>query len=127
MYDDELAHYGILGMRWGIRRKRGKDGRIVKSQRGKDPYKARRANQSKSATRTLSDKELKRRIERMKKEKEYYELLQQGKFTSRMRKEILDSAQRNISRNVAEGVTRHAPQLAMNVGKWYVKKYIERK
>lgn len=31
--DYELAHYGIKGMKWGVRRKEGPDGRVGKSQR----------------------------------------------------------------------------------------------
>lgn len=33
--DDFLAHYGIKGMKWGVRRKRGSDGR-VKGSGGRD-------------------------------------------------------------------------------------------
>jgi len=89
--EDILAHYGILGMKWGVRRERGPDGRVsgglTKRQRAKkekkataqlseDHEKSRRA--IKKGVRALSDAELKDLIKRLEMEKKYNDLNPQG-------------------------------------------------
>ena len=58
--DDVLAHYGILGMKWGKRKAR-KGGSVKKSKKS-DPVKK------------MSDDELRRRLNRMRMEQEYKNL-----------------------------------------------------
>lgn len=36
LYEDALAHYGIPGMKWGVRRDIGPDGKVLKYKRAKD-------------------------------------------------------------------------------------------
>lgn len=79
MPDNFLEHYGMKGMKWGIR-------------------KARKASKTKSAketAKTLTNKELKKRVDRLNMEKQYAELsnkrnettLSRGKaFTSKVLK-----------------------------------------
>lgn len=64
-----LEHYGVKGMKWGIRRKRGSDGRVSgpkKTSRGRTIY-------QKTPDR-LSEAELQRRIKRLELEKKYRDL-----------------------------------------------------
>ena len=62
--DDFLAHYGIKGMRWGVRRQRGKNGRVSTTSR----------THYKKPPKNLTNDELQRRIKRMETEKRYNEL-----------------------------------------------------
>lgn len=76
---NELYHYGIKGMRWGIRRYQNPDGSRTalgkkrESSRNDKEKKARKADAKNR--RTMSDVDLKKRIERMKLEKEYKNLV----------------------------------------------------
>lgn len=76
---NELYHYGIKGMRWGIRRYQNPDGSRTalgkkrESSRNDKEKKARKADVKNR--RTISDADLKKRIERMKLEKEYKTLV----------------------------------------------------
>lgn len=79
--DNELAHHGILGMRWGIRRYQNKDGSLTAA--GKKKRKINSLNEeSKDASRPkklseMSDSEIGDKIKRMQLEKNYLDLEKQ--------------------------------------------------
>lgn len=73
--EDFLAHYGIKGMRWGVRRTAEQLGRVAKKTAAKNPREAQR--QASKEAKTLSDKELRDRINRMNMEKQYSDLVKQ--------------------------------------------------
>ena len=68
-----LYHFGILGMKWGVRRQRGSDGRVIEGSRGSDDHQKARDLKKKGA-RNLSNVELKSYVERMNLEKQYSNL-----------------------------------------------------
>lgn len=95
-YEETLAHYGVKGMRWGVRRARGSDGRVVetpvsvKTTPGKrvktsggtgqkpseDAVRVATARQKakKSSLDSLSNKELQELVNRMNLEQQYSRL-----------------------------------------------------
>lgn len=68
---NSLAHHGIKGMRWGVRRFQNKDGTLTT--KGKKRYAEDPEDISK-----LSNEELRARVNRMRNEKRYYELTRTG-------------------------------------------------
>lgn len=73
--DKTLTHYGILGMKWGVRRPVGSDG-LVKGSKGKskdDQIKDRRRKDVKNR-RSLSDEDLIKKIARLEREKKLRDL-----------------------------------------------------
>lgn len=77
--NSELYHYGIKGMKWGIRRYQNPDGslteagkRRVRKQESKAIYKQRKEDHK--YRNTLTDEELNARINRLEREKRYSEL-----------------------------------------------------
>jgi HD superfamily phosphodiesterase len=75
---DELWHWGIKGMKWGVRRYQNQDGTLTAE--GKKRYQQddhpdyTRAHEKKSV-RELSDAELNAKINRLQKEKQYQSLV----------------------------------------------------
>lgn len=85
LLDVPLKHYGVKGMKWGVRRPVGKEGRVVRSG-GAAPAKKtvsakKPASSAKSASQTkpkpLTDEELRKKIQRMQLEVQYAQLSRQ--------------------------------------------------
>lgn len=80
--NNELYHHGILGMKWGVRRYQNKDGSLTS--RGKSRKKSKDADISvhedyskahnKKSVKSMSDVELRARLNRLQMEKNYKSL-----------------------------------------------------
>ena len=77
MYDNELYHHGIKGMRWGVRRYQNPDGSLTNAGRKRRKQNAHedyiRAH-SKKSIREMSDAELRSRNNRLQMEQQYKSL-----------------------------------------------------
>lgn len=102
--EDYLLHYGILGMKWGVRR----DRRSGSSSTGKKRFRKR------ESVKDLSDQELDRRIKRLRKEQEYNRLRNQGRSKA-------TKALKSIGSFVARDLVG---QTAVNIGKDVAKNYL---
>ena len=75
---NEIYHYGILGMKWGVRRFQNEDGTLTTL--GKDRYKSSRADigstntPRKKKVSEMSDKELQDAVNRLRNEQTYAQL-----------------------------------------------------
>lgn len=73
MTEEYLVHHGILGMHWGIRRYQNKDGTLTPA--GKKHYSLSNEADKSNDVKSMSDAELDRAINRLKKEAEYTKLV----------------------------------------------------
>lgn len=74
MTDEFLEHYGIKGMKWGVRRRRGSDGLVEKSGDVKNAEAAKAKIGKKGNTDALSNKELQALVTRMNLEQQFSKL-----------------------------------------------------
>ena len=84
--DDVLIHYGILGMKWGVRRYQNKDGSLTSAGKKRysnndnikeDPQKNTEEPKKKSV-KDMSDEELRREVNRMQLEQNYLRMTGQN-------------------------------------------------
>lgn len=74
--EDELYHWGIKGMKWGVRRYQNKDGSLTSA--GKKRY------ASSNDVRNMSTDELRRKVNRLTNEQRYAELTRSSSAVSRV-------------------------------------------
>lgn len=115
---NELSHHGIKGQKWGVRRFQNKDGTrtALGKKRELSPdskeKEARKADVKKR--RTMSDTDLKKRIERMKLEKEYKTLVDEDTAPGKMYvAEILSSAGKKTLTVAAAGALAYGIKTIM--------------
>lgn len=119
---NELYHYGILGMKWGVRRYQNKDGSLTPKgeKRHFNPNKTddnKKKLEMKTASknrRLLSDSDLKNRIERIRLEKQLKDLTADEitpgrKFVS----DVMKQSGKKVASTVATGALLYAGKVAL--------------
>lgn len=75
--NDELKHWGILGMHWGIRRFQNPDGTLTPE--GRERYGVKTAAETKKLSYSKKYETLKNKKNRTQKEEKYLQVLERGK------------------------------------------------
>lgn len=113
MYNNELYHYGVLGMKWGIIRSRQNNKSISrKSKKSEDYLRAKQLKKKKVSE--MSNAELKELNNRMQLESQYKNLKRQNISTGQ--KFIKDVAYETAKNTVSEYTKKYAKEGIKYVG-----------
>lgn len=115
MSEQYLEHHGILGMKWGVRRSEAELARARgRSKRSEDKQeKANRKTDVKNR-RTMSDADLKKRIERLKMEREFKNLTEDDLAPGKKCvSEILSSSGKKVASIAVAGAMSYAIKALM--------------
>ncbi len=123
MYNDYyLMHHGVKGMKWGVRRSKSQLRRASKKSAQKsDKEEAKsqsKASKSKTSfnkhVKSLSDQELQARINRLRNEQTYKELLAQDQDKMYAGKKFVNDIMRGAGKDVGQQVVKYALGTAIN-------------
>lgn len=132
---DYICHYGIKGMKWGVRRYQNPDGSLTEAGRKRAARQERRRANSERRAKVraekkdrrranrdryiLSEEELARRIARLEKEKKLRMLTESEISPGRTAvKEVLSDSGKSITKNVATGTGTYVVKTAMETSGW---------
>ena len=123
-YQDELYHYGIKGMKWGVRRTAEQLGHTIKSVKSVyDSHKAKKRAKKEAAKakkrskitnpKKLTTEELNARIKRLQLEKDYNDLVKDTNRTRKGKNFVMDILE-SSGKNLFTQVTNHYGAKALN-------------
>ena len=100
MNEKDLFHYGIKGMRWGIVRKRGKDGRV--SSDAAEAYKLKGKKISELSNQELQQLNTRMQLERTQKDLRSKDISPGKKFVQNQGSQLLSRTVQEVAKGVSK-------------------------
>lgn len=115
MAENELYHYGILGMKWGVRRTPEQLARARGQRASSADSKVKEERKTALKNRrSLSTEDIQKRVERLKLEKQFKDLTNEDIAPGRkMASDILKSAGTKVLATAAAGAAAYAVKVAL--------------